>query len=65
MTNPNDTRRQKRFFAIVFFQIKNEVMLYNMDDGFHIYKAIKLNVIQEEETEATKPARKKHVRIRH
>ena len=35
-----------------------------MDDGFHIYKALKLNVIQDEETEANKTAREKPVRIR-
>ena len=35
-----------------------------MNDGFDIYKALKLNVIQDDETRANKPAREKPVKIR-
>ena len=64
MNNPDATRRQKRFFASDFLPIKKEDVSHNMDDGFDIHKALKLNVIQDEETEANRPVREKPVRIR-
>ena len=64
MNNPTATRKQKCFFASDFLPVSKEYVIYNMDDEFDIYKALKLNVIQDDETGANRPAREKPVRIR-
>ena len=77
---PNKIRRQKRFFASDFIKIEKEDMpdnityepsdgadedaKYKQNDGLDIYKALKLNVIEDKETEAKKPKAPKKVRIK-
>lgn len=73
MNNPNKERRQKRFFASDFIKIdKKDVMndlikegkTYIQKDGFDIYKALKLNKVEDEETERRKPKPPKQIRIK-
>ena len=80
MNNPNKPRRQKRFFASDFIKIEKEDMpdnityepsddtnednKYKQKDGFDIHQALKLNVIEDKETEAKKPKPPKKVRIK-
>jgi hypothetical protein len=77
---PNKIRRQKRFFASDFIKIEKEDMpdnityepsdgtdedaKYKQNDGLDIHKALKLNVIEDKETEAKKPKAPKKVRIK-
>ena len=77
---PNKLRRQKRFFASDFIKIEKEDMpdnitytpsndtnedaKYKQNDGLDIHKALKLNVIEDKETEARKPKPPKKVRIK-
>jgi hypothetical protein len=78
--NPNKPRRQKRFFASDFVKIEKEDMpdnitytpsnddnednKYKQNDGLDIHKALKLNVVEDKETEAKKPKPQKKVRIK-
>ena len=65
MNNPNKPREQKRFFASDFLKVNKEDIpndVVKVDDknhiqrdGFDIHKALKLNVINDAETEAKKP----------
>ena len=55
MNNPNAPRNQKRFFASDFLPVKKEDVKDNMKDGFDIYKALKLNLVKDEETENNRP----------
>jgi hypothetical protein len=80
MNNPNKPRRQKRFFASDFVKIEKEDMpdnityepsddtnednKYKQKDGLDIHKALKLNVIEDKETERKKPKPPKKVRIK-
>ena len=80
MNNPNKPRRQKRFFASDFIKIEkedlpdnityepsddtNEDNKYKQNDGLDIHKALKLNVIEDKETEAKKPKLPKKTRIK-
>ena len=73
MNNPNKPRRQKRFFASDFIKVdekdvSNQVTIkdgkYQQKDGFDIHKALKLNVIEDKETESKKPKPPKKVRIK-
>ena len=77
---PNKIRRQKRFFASDFVKIEKEDMPNNItyepsdgtdedakyiqNDGLDIHKALKLNVVEDKETEAKKPKPPKKVRIK-
>ena len=69
--NPNKPRRQKRFFASDFIKIDSKDLPANLThddggykqrDGFDIHDALKLNVIQDEETEAKKPKKAKQAK---
>jgi hypothetical protein len=80
MNNPNKPRRQKRFFASDFIKIEKEDLpdnityepgdgtdednKYKQNDGLDIHKALKLNVIEDKDTEAKKPKPPKKVRIK-
>jgi hypothetical protein len=73
MNNPNKERRQKRFFASDFVKVHKEDMPdnityeddnYKPKDGFDIHEALKLNVIEDKETEAKKTKPPKKVRIK-
>ena len=64
INNLDATRRQKQFFAIDFRPVSKEDVIHNMDHEFDILKALKLNVIQDDEKEANKPVKEKPVRIR-
>ena len=75
---PNKIRRQKRFFATDFIKIEKKDMpdnityepsdgtdedtKYKQNDGLDIHKALKLNVIEDKETEAKKPKPPKKVK---
>ena len=77
---PNKIRRQKRFFASDFVKIEKEDMpdnityepgdgtdedaKYKQNDGLDIHKALKLNIIEDKETEARKPKPPKKTRIK-
>ena len=63
INNTNATIRQKRIFSCDFLRVAQEDVINNIDEGFYIYKALKLNVIQGEETETNKPGGVKPVRI--
>ena len=63
MNNPNKPRRQKRFFASDFLKVSKEDVENNMNDGFTIHDALKLNVVRDEETEAKKPKKPRPPRI--
>lgn len=63
MNNPNKPRRQKRFFASDFLRVSKEDVENNMNDGFTIHDALKLNVVRDEETEAKKPKKPRPPRI--
>lgn len=63
MNNPNKPRRQKRFFASDFLKVSKEDVENNMNDGFTIHDALKLNVVRDEETEAKKPVKPRPQRI--
>ena len=63
MNNPNKPRRQKRFFASDFLKVSKEDVDNNMNDGFTIHDALKLNVVRDEETEAKKPKKPRATRI--
>ena len=74
MNNPNKPREQKRFFASDFLNVNKEDIpndVVKVDDknhiqrdGFDIHKALKLNVIEDAETEAKKPKPPKKVRVK-
>jgi hypothetical protein len=74
MNNPNKPREQKRFFASDFIKIdkkdipndvvKIEEKNHVQRDGFDIHQALKLNVIEDQETEAKKPKPPTKVRIK-
>ena len=68
MNNPDKPREQKRFFASDFMKVekkdipndvRQEGSNFLQRDGFDIHKALKLNVIQDEETEARKPQKER------
>ena len=63
MNNPNKPRGQKRFFSSDFIKIQKEDIDKNLTydgenylqrDGFNIHDALKLNVVNDAETEAKK-----------
>ena len=70
MNNPNKPRGQKRVFASDLIKIQKEDIDKNLTydgenylqrDGFNIHDALKLNVVNDAETEARKPKQKKSV----
>jgi hypothetical protein len=74
MNNPNKPREQKRFFASDFLKVNKEDIpndVVKVDDknhverdGFDIHQALKLNVINDAETEAKKPKPPKKVTVK-
>ena len=73
MNNPDKPREQKRFFASDFIKIDKKDVMNDFikegnrlipKDGFDIHKALKLNVIKDEETEAKKTKEKQQPKVR-
>jgi hypothetical protein len=73
MNNPDKPRGQKRFFASDFIKIEKEDINKNIThdgenylqrDGFNIHDALKLNVVNDAETEAKKIKKPKNPVVR-